>query len=77
MEKKGHSSGIILQIVLRFAAVSGSPKVSELYIFTDGIGSAIWMQRDRAKAPEWEMSGKSGATSLHKVETAPCGHGAC
>lgn len=77
MEKKGHSSGIILQLGLLFAAVSGSPKVSELYIFTDGIGSAIWMQRGRAKAPEWEMSGKSGATSLHKEETSPHGHGAC
>ena len=77
MEKEGHSSVIILQIVLRFAAVSGCPKLSELYIFTVGIGSAIGMQRGRAKAPEWEMSGKPRATSLHKEETAPRGHGAC
>jgi hypothetical protein len=77
MEKEGHSSDIFLRLGLLFAAVSDSPKVSELYMFTVGIGSAIGMQRGQAKAPDWEMSGKSGATSLHSEETAPHGHGAC
>ena len=52
MEKEGHSSGIILQLGLLFAAVSGSPKVSELYNFTVRISSAIGMQRGQAKASE-------------------------
>lgn len=71
MEKEGHSSGIILRLELLFAAVSGSWKISELDLFTVGIGAAIEMQSGPVKAPKRETSGKAGATSLSLAETTP------
>ena len=68
MEKEGHSSGIILRLERLVASGFCGLKVSELDLFTDGIGAETGVQRELAKSPKRETRGKAGATSLHREE---------